>query len=124
MKDGGERVSLGERPVEAVVAQGTFPLDAASEKRRAAWRRDGSGRIVRRQNDSFVCETVEARSAKPREDIRPRAAGEADVSETEVVGQDEDDVRPRARKRGDWRDGQCRNDDDNPKCFFHGIFVF
>ena len=78
---------------------------------------------MRRQNDTLVCETVEARSAKPREDIRPRAAGEADVSETEVVGQDEDDVRPRARKRGDWRDGQCRSDDDNSKCLFHDIII-
>ena len=78
---------------------------------------------MRRQDNSLVCETVEARSAKSREDIRTRAAGEADVSETEVVGQDEDDVRPRASKRGDWSDGQCRSDCNNSKCLFHDIII-
>ena len=121
VQDGGERVRLGERPVEAVVAQRAAPLDTAGDQRRAAWRRDGSGRVVRRQNDTLVCETVEARSAKSCEDIRPLVASEADVAKSEVVCQDKDDVRSRASNRGDWRDGQSRNDGDNSKCLLHGL---
>ena len=76
---------------------------------------------MRRQNHAFACETVEARSAKPREDIRPLVAGEADVAKSEVVCQDKDDVRSRASNRGDWSDGQSRNDGDNSKCLLHGL---